>query len=156
MNVVFACQKQKTMVKFKQLNLRFMVDYFSLLWGLRWWILIPAVGIVGIKEQGFKNGSAWFVLGLIAMAVSYICPLIGEIFCTLFITDCGLPKFLKTTLYALVGIMIVVGIYKISFFVFIMVMAIIGCYVIHKIYRHFYPKRIIAMPKIKKTKKFKL
>ena len=89
-----------------------MVDYFSLLWGLRWWILIPAVGIVGIKEQGFKNGSAWFVLGLIAMAVSaYICPLIGEIFCVLFITDGKLPKFLKTTLYALVGIMIVVGIY---------------------------------------------
>lgn len=133
-----------------------MVDYFSLLWSLRWWILIPAVGIVGIKEQGFKNGSAWFVLGLIAMAVSaYICPLIGEIFCALFITDGKLSKVLKTTLYALVGIMIVVGIYKISFFVFMVVMAIVGCYVIHKIYRNFYPKRIIAMPKIK-TKKFKL
>lgn len=133
-----------------------MVDYLVFLWGLRWWILIPAVGIVGIKEQGFKNGSAWFVLGLIAMAVSaYICPLIGEIFCALFITDCGLPKFLKTTLYALVGIMIVVGIYNINFFVFMVVMAIIGCCATHKMYRHFYPKRIIAMPKIK-TKKFKL
>ncbi|MBO6289419.1 MAG: hypothetical protein J6N45_03745 [Alphaproteobacteria bacterium] len=132
-----------------------MVDYLVLLWGLRWWILIPAVGIVGIKEQGFKNGSAWFVLGLIAMAVSAICPLIGEIFCALFITDGKLSKFLKTTLYALVGIMIVVGIYNINFFVFMVVMAIIGCCATHKIYRHFYPKRVIAMPKIK-TKKFKL
>lgn len=113
-----------------------MVDYFSLLWGLRWWILIPAVGIVGIKEQGFKNGSAWFVLGLIAMAVSSICPLIGEIFCVLFITDGKLPKFLKTTLYALVGIMIVVGIYWIvGPIVWWIVLALIAGWFIIKLFR---------------------
>lgn len=114
-----------------------MVDYFSLLWGLRWWILIPAVGIVGIKEQGFKNGSAWFVLGLIAMAVSaYICPLIGEIFCTLFITDCGLPKFLKTILYALVGIIIVVGIsWVVGPIVWWIVLALIAGWFIIKLLR---------------------
>ena len=154
-----------------------MVDYLVFLWSLRWWILIPAVGIVGIKKGGFGEGIWGVVLGLFAMYTYIICPkiadflyitspfgrevlctgipAIGEIVCIIYIAD-GFSKKISDILYAICGIILIFAIYKISFFVFIMVMAIVGCYVIHKIYRHFYPKRVIAMPKIKKTKKFKL